>query len=448
MNKSKELILLENIEECSESLFGFSNTHALFYSELGLVMQAAEIYDEFEKFRRSLCDYLPLLNYADIDFEEWSNRISQIAITIEEAMYKEDCNIRKDTYMHLKTLNEGCISKEEKKSIDFSKYTKLPNLSSKDAGHLLAGMFYDLSSLMDEINGLLRYPEIRFYEDLYYKVYSICETELFALEQDLIDEIKQYPQRRKIGFLHELRERSINDFRQWLGDEGEFKNAYDEKNKLIDENGIGKCIYNRRKSYFDHFYVDSDDSDTIISVSQRDESFSESIELYDTETEQERGIDEDALIDTYSPILKFISEIKFVNQTLQVFQDNNKCNISELLLLQEERQVNTFIKILFGNVYDYVQTTKNKGNWDFVKFMCEYLGFIRKCSRKDFAESITDFKPELGDSDKLAASMGKCDLTNSLSLEKYPGLKDTDPRKIEGKKIENMFYWLSQMVKG
>ena len=55
--------------------------------------------------------------------------------------------------------------------------------------------------------------------------------------------------------------------------------------------------------------------------------------------------------------------------------------------------------------------------------------------------------PEIGDSEKLAASMGKCELTNGLTIEKYPTLKETDPRKEEGDKIISMFYQLTRMMK-
>lgn len=445
MNKSRELIILENIGEYSKALYGIDNIHALFYCELGLVMQAAEVYDEFAKFRRSIIDYLPLLNYADVDFKEWSEKVQEIAITIKEAMHMEEGHLRKESYMHLNTLTEKCVSHITPKSIDFNKFIKLPNLSREDAGHLLAEIFDHLSSLMGEIDGLLHYPEIQKYEELYHNVYTICGSHLFGIEQDLIDEIKQYPQRRKLDFLYELREKGIKDFKQWLGNDIEFKNTFDEQTMRIDEKGMGKCLYNRRRSYFDHYYYDPDEPDTCFSVSQADEK---NMDINQDEiTEEQEVIDDYSLITAFTPILNFIATIEFVNKSLDAIHNSDKCNISELMILKGEHCQWQFTSILFGSVKDYIVSTKNKGNWDLVKFVCEYLGFIRKCSRKEFAESVTSLMPEIGDSDKLAASMGKCELTNGLTNDKYPTLSDTDPRKIEGDKIIIMFYQLTQMIK-
>ena len=94
MNNSKERILIENIFMYSKSLYGINNAHALFLCEVGLVMQAAEVYDEFEKFRRSICDHLPLLNYADINFGTLSEVVHEIAITIDKAIFRES-NLRR-----------------------------------------------------------------------------------------------------------------------------------------------------------------------------------------------------------------------------------------------------------------------------------------------------------------------------------------------------------------
>ena len=276
MNRSRELIILENIEEYSKALYGIANTHALFYCELGLAMQAAEVYDEFAKFRRSICDYLPLLNYADVDFKEWSEKVHDIAITLDKAMYKENCNLSKDSYLHLDTLTNNCISELKSlttKTIGFAKYMKLPNLSREDTGHLLAGVFYSLSSLMEEIDGLLHYPEIQKFEEIYHRVYTICGSHLHAIEQDLIDEIKLYPQRRKLDFLYELRDNGIKDFKQWLSNDSEFKNTFDEQTMRIDEKGMGKCLYNHRMNYFNLYFFDSDESDIIFSISQANENY-------------------------------------------------------------------------------------------------------------------------------------------------------------------------------
>ena len=445
MNKSKERILIENIFMYSKSLYSISNAQAQFLCEAGLVMQAAEVYDEFVKFRRSICDHLPLLNYADINFGALSEVVHEIAITIDKAMYKES-NLRRDLYTHLDTIKDNCISEFTDKRIDFTKYTKLPNMTGEEAGHLFAGMFYNLSSLMEEIDGLLHYPEIQLYEDLYYKVCNICDTELFAIEQNLIDEIKQYPQRRKIEFLHELREKGIRDFKSWLDDNAEYLDTYNEKTNRIDEIGMGKCIYKRRRSYFDRYSIDTEDSNICVSISQVDESNSGTSELLGTFEKDERGIDEDALIDAYRPIINFIATTKFVNNTLECIQNEGKCNISSLLTLTDNCCVSLFITTIVGPINDYIKQTKNKGNWDLVKFICEYLGFIKKCSRKDFAESITGLMQEFGDSNKLADSMGKCVLTNGLTIEKFPDLKKTDQRRIEGEKIVSMFYRLLQMT--
>ena len=443
MNKSRELIILENIDECSKSLYGIPNAHALFYCELGLVMQAAEVYDEFVKFRRSICDYLPLLNYADVDFKEWSEKLQDIAISVKEAMHMDEGCLSKKSYIHLNTLTETCISPVTSKSIDFNRYAKLPNISREDAGYLFAETFDYLSSLMEEIDGLLHYPEIQKYEELCHMICIICDTHLFAIEQDLIDEIKQYPQRRKIDFLYELRDKAIKDFKQWLGDDLEFKNTFDEQIMRIDEKGMGKCLYNRRRSYFDLYDSDSDESDICYSIPQANEKF---LDINQEEMSEEE-FDENALITAFSPILNFIATIKFVNKTLDVFQTPDKCNISDLMIQKDEHWQWKFISILEGSVKDYIVRSKNKGNWDLVKFVCEYMGFIMKCSRKDFAESITSLMPEIGDSEKLAASMGKCELTNGLTIEKYSTIKGTDPRKEEGDKIISMFYQLTQITK-
>ena len=443
MNRSRELILLENIEDYSKSLYGIENIHALFYCELGLVMQAAEVYDEFAKFRRSLCDYLPLLNYADVDFKEWSEKIQEVAVSLKEAMHMDKGCLSKESYMHLNTLTETCVSHVTSKSIDFNKFTKLPKISREDAGYLFAETFDYLSSLMEEIDGLLHYPEIQKYEELYHMICIICDTHLFAIEQDLIDEIKQYPQRRKIDFLYELRDKAIKDFKQWLGDDLEFKNTFDEQIMRIDEKGMGKCLYNHRRSYFDLYHSDSDESDICYSVPQANEKY---LDINQEEISEEE-FDENALITAFKPILNFITTIEFVNKTLDAFLNSGKCNISKLIILQEDHCRWKFISILEGSVKDYIARSKNKGNWDLVKFICEYLGIIKKCSRKDFAESVTSLMPETGDSEKLAASMGKCELTSGLTIEKYPTLKETDQRKEEGDKIICMFCQLTQMMK-
>ncbi len=204
MIKSRELVILEHIEDCSKSLYGIYNPHALYYCEMGLIMQVAEVYDEFEKFRRSLCDYLPLINYADIDFKEWSEKVYDIGINLEEALSKENCNLRRQSYSHLDTLINICSSEVIQKTINFGKLIKFPNLQGKEVGNILASIFYRLSSLMEEIYGLLRYPEIHFYEDFYYKIYSICESELDAIEQNLSDEIKLIPQRSRLDYIYNL----------------------------------------------------------------------------------------------------------------------------------------------------------------------------------------------------------------------------------------------------
>lgn len=443
MNKSRELIILEYLEDYSNSLYSIGNVHALFYCELGLVLQAAEVYDEFVKFRRSICDYLPLLNYADVDFKEWSEKLQDIAISIDEAMHMDEGCLSKESYMHLNTLTKTCVSPVTSKSIDFNRFTKLPNISREDTGHLFAETFDYLSSLMEEIDGLLHYPEIQKYEEFYHMICIICDTHLFAIEQDLIDEIKQYPQRRKIDFLYELRDKAIEDFKLWLGDDLEFKNTFDEQIMRIDEKGMGKCLYNRRRSYFDLYDSDSDESDICYSVPQVNEKY---LDINQEEISEEE-FDENALIRAFNPILNFIATIKFVNKTLNAIQESDKCNISDLMILKEEHCRWIFINILIGSVKEYIANTKNKGNWDLVKFVCEYLDFIKKCSRKDFAESVTSLMPEIGDSEKLAASMGKCELTNGITIEKYPTLKETDPRKEEGDKIISMFYQLTQLKK-